>query len=286
MKNRIPAIIFMAVSVGLICVAVVLGLSLWNDGPDEPETAQTEPAAPESQGDGGASSTIPAAQTAASGSTDAQWSGPVVKEQEAPMGAAYFADAAFLGNSITSRLWYYDNDDLLPDGTDHWYWAESLTIQGAMPYVAQMPADTFGKVYIGLGMYEVNYNKDTLRTSFNAVIDQIQASQPGAIIYLMSVTPVSKWCNENRDYKRNAVQNFNRMLQDIAKERQVWYLDVYPALCGEDGFLPSEVTPDGIQMNPEHYEKWFEYLRTHYVPDGTPPEPTEVPAEPTPEAEE
>ena len=80
------------------------------------------------------------------------------------------------------------------------------------------------------------------------------------------------------------MQSFNQMLQDIAREQQVWYLDVYPVLCGEDGYLPSEVTPDGVHFTPAHYQKWFEYMKTHYVPDGTPAvEPTEAPS-PEPEA--
>ena len=192
------------------------------------------------------------------------------------MGPEYFADAAFVGNSVTSGLWYYDTEKLLPADTSHWYWADSLTILAAQSYVASMPANTFGKVYIGFGINEVSYDKDSLRSAFNGVIDQIQAAQPGAIIYLMSVTPVSQYCDANRPFKRAYVQSFNEMLQDIARQRQIWYLDVYPALCGPDGFLPSEVTPDGVHFSATHYQKWFDYMKTHYVPDGTPPAPEQT----------
>lgn len=279
---KVPALICLGVCL-LLLGAVVTLLCLPGGEPDgggetvlSPE--QTAPA----DGDGGGEDDGSSAP--ASGSHTASGGDPVVKEQAEIMGPAYYADAAFLGNVITSGLWLYNNDGLLPADTSHWYCADKLTVQGASPYAAQMPAETFGKVYIGFGMYEVNYQKETLRAAFSAIIDQVRASQPDAIIYLMSVTPVSKYCDENLQYTRNAVISFNSMLQDIAREEQVWYLDVYPVLCGEDGYLPSNVTPDGITFNPDHYQKWFDYLRTHYVPDGTPPVALQTP-EPTAETD-
>ena len=161
-----------------------------------------------------------------------------------------------------------------------------MTIMGASPYAAQMAGKSYGKIYLGFGINEVSYDKDTLRAAFNTVIDQLQTDHPEAIIYLVSVTPVSAYCDANR-ISRNAVISFNDMVRQIAREQGVWYLDVYPVLCGEDGFLPSEVTPDGVHFTPAHYQKWFAYMTTHYVPDGhspTVPVVTEVPeATQTPE---
>lgn len=182
--------------------------------------------------------------------------------------AGYFADAGFLGNSVLSGLWLYNNDLLLPSDPSHWFWQDSLTIMAASPFAAQMADQDFGKIYIEFGINELNYDQDTLRDAFNQVIDKLQEDHPDAIIYLMSVTPVSAYCDANRPFKQGTVIAFNNMLQDIAREQQIWYLDVYPVLCGSDGYLPSDVTPDGVHFNPAHYQLWFDYLRTHYVPDG------------------
>lgn len=281
MKHKKAAVILLAVSMVLLCATMITGALIWGtepaDGPEQPDQAD-QAAAPEGQDqsapEGGADAPASTAKAAAAGQT--------VPEQDAPMGQAYFADAAFLGNEMTSGLWLYNNDGLLPSDASHWYCSDGLTVLAASPYAAQMPADAYGKVYIGFGINEVNYQRETVKAAFNTVLEQVQASQPNAIIYLMSVTPVSKYCDENRGYKRSSVQSFNRMLQDIAQEKGVWYLDVYPVLCGEDGYLPSDVTPDGINFSPAHYQKWFEYMQTHYVPDGTPPVPT---AEPEPSEE-
>ncbi len=286
MRHKTIAIILLCVSVALGLTAVALGFMTWGGGiGTAEESVQTmQAAALPTESEQLPDPTVTPEPTAAPTPepTATPWPGPLVPEQDAPMGADYFADAGFLGNSVTSGLWLYNNEQLLPTDASHWHWADSLTILGASPYAAQMSGQTFGKIYMGFGINEVNYDKTALRAAFNTVIDQLQNDHPDAIIYLMSVTPVSAWCDANRSFKRSAVQAFNDMLRDIAREQQVWYLDVYPALCNEDGFLPSDVTPDGVHFNGAWYQRWFDYMKTHYVPDGhTQPLPVEeiAPAE-------
>ncbi len=192
---------------------------------------------------------------------------PDVPMQSTEATADYFADAAFLGNSVLSGLWYYNSEQLLPLDSSHWAVEDSLTILSASSYVSQLASGDFGKIYIEFGVNELTYDKDTLRSSFDEVIDQLQADHPNAIIYLTSVTPVSAYCDSNRPFKRNDVLAFNEMLREIASEQQIWYLDVYPCLCGPDGYLPSDVTSDGVHFSAEHYKNWFDYLKTHYIPE-------------------
>ena len=66
------------------------------------------------------------------------------------------------------------------------------------------------------------------------------------------------------------------MLKEICAERQVWYLDAYSVLCNEEGYLPSDVTNDGTHFSPAHYELWFDYMNTHYIPDGTEAPPADT----------
>lgn len=199
--------------------------------------------------------------------TATPWPGPVVPERTTAAPQGYFADAAFLGNSLVTGLDFYDYSDVLSGAT--FYAANSVTVLGVAEYVAQMAGTQYGKVYVGLGTNEMSYDRDTLRQAFNNMIDQLQANNPGCIIYLMSVTPVSEYkSSTDRYFTREWATDFNEMLKDIAKERQVWYLDVFPALANEKGYLPSEVTVDGVHFTPGHYEIWFNYLQTHYVDDG------------------
>lgn len=266
MKHRTCAIILFFLCMVLTAVTVTMGSLAWG-GEVEAAAAAGEDAPEET-----------AVPTATAEPSDAL--GPDVPERAVEATEEYFADAAFLGNSVLGGLWLYNNDLLLPSDTSHWYWSDSLTILGASPYAAQMADQQYGKIYIELGINELNYDKDALKTAFNTVIDQLQNDHPDAIIYLMSVTPVSKYCDGNLGFTRSGVISFNKMLKEIAEEQGIWYLDVYPELCGEDGFLPSDVTPDGIHFTPAHYQLWLNYMKTHYVPDETTPDAPLVTAEP------
>ncbi len=214
--------------------------------------------------------------------TATPWPGPDVPEQGQPAPADYFADAAFLGNSLVTGLDYYDYNDTLAGAA--FYAANSVTVLGVADYVAQMAGTQYGKIYVGLGTNEMSYDRDTLRQAFNTMIDQLEANNPGCIIYLMAVTPVSEYkSSTDRYFTRDLAKDFNSMLREIARDRHVWYLDVFTPLANENGYLPSEVTVDGVHFTPAHYEIWFNCLQTHYVnEDGTvttPPPAEEEPAE-------
>lgn len=294
MRHKTTALILLGVCVALAVTAVIVGMTTLRGGGAQAASGSAgEPGAQTNESSAYASPTTtegpaptgePAPEpAAASEPTPSPWAGPEVPEQSEAVTAEYFADAAFLGNSVLSGLWYYDNEQLLPSDTSHWYWQDSLTIMAASPFAAQMADKQFGKIYVEFGINEVTYDKDTLRAAFNTVVDQLQADHPDAIIYLVSVTPVSAYCDANR-ISRSSVISFNDMLEQIAREQQVWYLDVYPVLCGDDGFLPSDVTPDGVHFTPAHYQKWFEYMKTHYIPDGkSPTVPVETPVPETTE---
>ncbi len=286
MRHRTPALVFLGLSVILFAVTLAMGVRTIGRSrartAEGPGTAavQTEAPASQEESDGGGlfglfspntpePTAIPE-PTPTPVPTATPWPGPEVPEQSAEAGPEYFADAAFLGNSVLSGLWYYDYDGLLPKDDTHWFWEDGLTVLGASSYAARMSGNTYGKIYVGFGCNEMSYDKATLREAFNSLLDQLEADHPGSIIYLVAVSPVSLWKSTNdRYFTKDLVLAFNDMLRDIARQRQVWFLDIYPVLCNEDGYLPSDVTPDGIHFTPAHYENWFNYMKTHYIPTGT-----------------
>ena len=141
-----------------------------------------------------------------------------------------------------------------------------------------MSSCAYGKIYIGLGLNEVNYNRDVIRSSFVSLVQRLQQDHPGAIIYLMAVTPVSlDKSSDSTNFTKDLVVSFNQMLYEIAQQAGVYYLDDYTALSDENGYLPSDVTSDGIHFTAAHYELWFQYLLTHYIPVEAGAASTEAP---------
>ena len=193
--------------------------------------------------------------------------------QEAAADDNFFSDAAFLGNSLVDGFRLYSGLK-----TCDVYASTSMTVLGAGELVAQMPQGTYGKVYILLGINEIGYEPDYFKEQYSALLDTIQASQPNAEIYIMSLTPVSAAKSAQGTFTMERVLAYNEKLLELAEEREMWYLDLVEALADDTGYLPANVTTDGVHFTAEEYAVWLEYLRTHYAPGSY------TPASPAPES--
>lgn len=208
---------------------------------------------------------------------------PDVPKQNDPAPEGYFEDAIFIGNSLVDGLdlyWYNGN---LDGATFHT--GTSLTIFGVGSALDAMAEENVGKVYVGLGMNEIDYNKQVLRGEFENLIETVRGYNPDAIIYFMSVTPVSRWKDENSDLHNKAnVESFNVFLKDVANDNDCYYMDLFPVLADEEGYLPADVTNDGVHFLQDYYIKWFDYLEYNYVLPVISQSAEEAPAEQPPAA--
>ena len=252
MKNKTIALMLMGLS--LLLIVATVAVSIWTYAPaNETQALDSADTAEEVEPSDRPESSAP------------PWTGPFVSEQAEPAPENYFDDAAFLGNSLVNGLDLYDYSGLLSNAD--FYVTDGLTVQSCAEQVAQMTENVYGKVYVGLGTNEMSTDEDTLLYAFNNLIDRLRENNPGCVIYLMSVPPVSAYkSSSDSSHTLTLVLTVNALLQQIATDRQVWYLDIYSGLADEEGYLPSEVTTDGIHFTPGHYDSWYECLQNYYVP--------------------
>ena len=270
-----------AVTLGILalCVLLIIGavlMALWRFG--APEAAPAPAAAAETPaGAEPAESAARERPDLLTGRTDAQ-----LQKQPYPVDGAYFADAAFLVNSVSKGLDLYDYEELLRAAD--FYGEEELSCFDAMEYIRAMESGDYGKVYISLGVNELHRDIEYIQPCYENMLAQLREYDEDMIIVLVSVPPVSAYRSET-DYScnRKNVLAYNEMLRALALEWDAWYLDVYSVLGDEEGYLPSEVTMDGIHFTPAYYAGWFEALANCYVDDGT--VAAEPAAQQTPEVE-
>ncbi len=187
---------------------------------------------------------------------------PDVPAQDTPADDSYFDDAAFIGNSLMDGFRLYSgltNCDV--------YAKTSMTVLGVGDYLNQMSTIEYGKIYILLGINEIGYESYTFKDLYGEMVDRLQTDHPGAIIYIMGLSPVSKAKSDSHEYfNMEHVNTYNERLYELAEEKGCYYIDLCDALAGDDGYLPAEVTFDGIHFTAEEYGVWLDYLRTHYIP--------------------
>lgn len=201
------------------------------------------------------------------------YDGPDVAEREA-VDNEFFADAAFMGNSLMDGFRLFSGLD-----TCDYYVATSMTVVGATSkacvtlengtsgtLVDGLTQKPYGKIYILLGINEIGEDVDTFAQQYGAMLDTIIAAQPDCSIYLMGITPVSYAKSSSSDtFNMDRIKLYNEKLRSLASEKRCYYLDLVSALSGEDGYLPASETTDGVHFSAPTYQKWLDYVKTHYI---------------------
>jgi lysophospholipase L1-like esterase len=191
----------------------------------------------------------------------------------------WFADAAFVGNSLTDGLKLYGH---LASGS--FYSAQSISVfdvgikqvyelsDGSKTTLLDaLSRKQFKKVYIMLGVNELWTTPSTFHENFASVLDTIAAAEPNASIYIQSILPVSKSkSTSGSSITREKVLAFNAELKAIALEKSAFYVDTFAAFADAEGYLPSASTFDGVHLNASDYSTWHSYLLTHSIAKAQP----------------
>lgn len=125
----------------------------------------------------------------------------------------------------------------------------------------------YGKVYLMFGINEVGWPyMDEFIDAYRKVIQMIKKAQPEAIIYVQSIIQCSEEkASEEKIFGKKNINRFNKEILKMCTEEQVYFLHLNEVLTNRKGYLPSEVTTDGVHMNSDMCKKWLDYLKNHAV---------------------
>ena len=189
-----------------------------------------------------------------------------------PVDAAYFDDAVFIGDSRTEGLFLntgLSNATFLAHMglmVDTVFTRPLFNVDGEkVSVIDALKAADFSKVYIMLGINETGWAYSSVFVQkYGELIDAIREINPEAILYIQAIMPVSQTVSDSHSYIKNAkISTYNQLLQGLAEEKRVYYLDTAGAVAGEDGALPEDAAPDGIHLVRSYCEKWLDYLMGH-----------------------
>lgn len=201
-----------------------------------------------------------------------QYNGPDLTAQE-EMDDSFFENAAILGNSLVDGLRLYSNMKSIS-----YFCGTSVSVVSAtktknmalkngstgtlVQALCQEPHD---KIYIELGINEIGSDVDYFIGLYGDMLDTIIEAQPDADIYILSILPVTKSKSDSSTvFNMTRVNMYNEALHKLAEEKQCYYMDVCSALQGEDGYLPSSWSGDGVHLHAQYYAVWETCMRTLY----------------------
>lgn len=214
--------------------------------------------------------TTEAPSSSSDGSYD--YSSPV--PQSAPVDDSYFSDAVFMGDSRTEGFALFSGLDTMTTYASRGlnvstvFTDATIDLNGTMvTAIDALRSTSFSKLYIMFGLNEASWPySEVFIDEYGDIIDEARAINPNAIIYIQSILPVTKSCSDSSEsFNKAKIDSLNAMLQQLAAEKQVYYIDCEKALADSEGYLPEEASTDGIHFGVPECEAWLEYLKTHTV---------------------
>ena len=120
-------------------------------------------------------------------------------------------------------------------------------------------------VYIMLGVNELGWSySEVFVSKYKELIQKIKSVQPDCEIILQSIIPITKSRSDSDNIFNNKnINKYNKLIQQIAIDENVTFLNVGAALADKNGNLPEEASSDGIHVDVDYCEKWLDYLKNN-----------------------
>ena len=166
------------------------------------------------------------------------------------------ANNVFLGDSLTD---YFDLDAAFPDYSVVNSGVAGNTTDNVLADLNnRVMIYNPSQVFVWLGTNDLRDEKTPQQTieSLQEIIDQIQTERSLAKITLISLIPVNAQVNPATVglCSNDHIQEVNQGLQEIAKEQELDYIDLFSELKDEQGNLKSEYTVDGLHLSDAGYQ--------------------------------
>ncbi len=274
-RKRKPKKNFMLPLLGLLLIGTITAgvcVQLTQAAPhaseSTPPTQETQPTSPPTEAAG--DTTQPATEAPTGGGYD--YGEPV--PQSEGVDNTYFDDAVFIGDSRTeglilytglSNATVYANQGLMVDTV---FTSPVIQMDGQrLSVVEALKRTEFKKVYIMLGINETGWAYESIFIDkYQKLIQEIQAINPQAILYIQEIMPVTAQTSQTHSYVKNdKIQRYNELLAKLAEEMGVYYIDTGAAVADDSGCLPEDAAIDGIHLKKPYCDKWLDYLKTHTV---------------------
>lgn len=126
-------------------------------------------------------------------------------------------------------------------------------------------------VYILLGSNGLDTNpSDRIIAHYGALLDQFITALPDSLIYCISVPPIiESLVKEEYPHMSNGrIKLFNEKLEQLAQERNCYFINVHEALVDATGNLQKAFAAgDGMHFSAAGARAFGDYLYTHALPE-------------------
>ena len=124
-------------------------------------------------------------------------------------------------------------------------------------------------VMIGINDLIADVDDQTILDNQRQTMAYLRQKHPKAQIVIQSILPhqgsLATWERKEKlvTIPNSRIRNLNQQLQTIAAKENVKYLNIYPLFADKQGNLRSNLTTDGLHLNPNGYLVWSSALQLY-----------------------
>lgn len=188
---------------------------------------------------------------------------------------SWFDDSAVIGHSLMEGFEKFSG----VDSSIHFFTHTGISAAGVADYsrfdlpnggtgtlADGLEQKDFSKVYIMLGVNEITASKDTLKENMAAIIKNVRDSQPEGIpIYVLNIIPTTRQKSDSSDFNQANVKRLNEALAELCEEQECYLVDLWSCFADEDGYLPDDISTDGIHLKAPQYRIMADDILCHTV---------------------
>ena len=192
---------------------------------------------------------------------------------------SWFADAAFLGDSLTAGFCVNEyNIDVGGALVCGYEGISPNTVVNRATVTSpdrgeEVPLDVLAaaqpaKLYILIGTNALVQpgNDDSFLAYYGKMLDDLRTALPNTVFYVQSVLPATqeKAADSLPGLAPDRLAVINAAIQQLCAERGCYYLDLSAEFADDAGYLSTEFSqPDGVHLTVSGYSRWVSYLCTH-----------------------
>ena len=170
-------------------------------------------------------------------------------------------DILFVGNSITDAgEWHelFENPHVKNRGIS------GNIVEGVYDRLPTLLAGKPAQIFLLIGVNDIarGTSADSIATGIHKIIRKIKQDSPQTELFVQSILPVTPHYNmfEGHTSRWEMVGEINRLLQQITREEEVTYIDLYSRFALPCGKMDPQYSNDGLHLLGNGYLLWKEIV--------------------------
>ena len=171
----------------------------------------------------------------------------------------YRCDVLFFGHSqieMSDFRQYFPGINIITSG----YPGDN--VEGMRMRVEQIKALKPLKMFLACGVNSLKMSDEEFESKYDKLITEIRKASPNTELYIFNILPE---CDGKlgKAKQNHEIRERNNFIRQYTESHKLAMIDLYNIYVNNDGNLKSEMTIDGIHLNPHGYDAWAEAIRPY-----------------------